>query len=204
MYAPLGPTHQAIEDIAILRSVPNMTIVAPCDAAEMRRLMGQTLDWQGPIYIRLAKGGEKVISSEENGFSIGKGVIMREPGEVLFVTTGIMTQQSLLAAEHLEVQGISSGILHCHTIKPLDKQLILELASNISLIVTVEEHRVSGGLGTAVLETLHAGELISMPRIRCLGIPDQFVDEYGSQESVLQSFGLSPEHISRTVRDYLN
>lgn len=204
VYAPLGPTHQAIEDIAILRAVPNMTIVAPCDAEEMSRLMGQTLDWPGPIYIRLAKGGDNVVSCEEKGFSIGTGIVMREPGEVLFVGTGIMTQRALLAAEILQTKGISCGVLHCHTIKPLDTQLLLELASDIKLIVTVEEHIVSGGLGTAVLETLFSGlSSLKTPVLR-LGIPDQFVDEYGSQQIVLESFGLSPEHISSTVQGYLS
>ena len=98
VYAPLGPTHLATEDIAIMRSIPNMTVVAPCDAEEMKRLMNETLDWPHPIYIRLAKGGDSVISREEHGFSIGKGIMMRKPGEVLFVTTGIMTQRALLAS----------------------------------------------------------------------------------------------------------
>ena len=154
VYAPLGPTHLAIEDLAIMRAVPNMTIVAPADADEMRRLMAQTLDWNGPMYIRLAKGGDPVISSEENTFSIGKGIVMREPGEVLFISTGIMTRNALLASELLDATGISSGVLHCHTVKPLDQELILSLTKNIRLIVTVEEHIISGGLGTAVLETL--------------------------------------------------
>ena len=203
VYAPLGPTHQAIEDIAILRSVPNMTIVAPCDAAEMGRLMPKTLDWPDPVYIRLAKGGDDIVSREENRFSIGKGIIMMEPGEILFIATGIMTQRVLTAAEQLQVQGISCGVLHCHTVKPLDQQLIVDLASNVEMIVTVEEHILSGGLGTAVLETLNNNIVPSMPRIVRLGIPDQFVEEYGSQDSVLQSFGLSPDLIARTIRDYL-
>ena len=99
VYAPLGPTHLATEDIAILRCVPNMTIVAPCDADEMARFMSVSLDWPDPIYIRLAKGGDEIVSHEENGFVIGKAITLREPGEVLFVTTGLMTQRALAAAE---------------------------------------------------------------------------------------------------------
>ena len=203
VYAPLGPTHQAIDDIAILRTLPNITIVAPCDADEMRRLMEQTLDWNGPMYIRLAKGGDPIISSEENTFSIGKGIVMREPGEVLFISTGIMTRNALLASELLDAAGISSGVLHCHTVKPLDQELILGLTKNIRLIVTVEEHIISGGLGTAVLETLYTSERTSIPRIKCLGIPNRFVDQYGSQETVLESFGLLSKQISATVQDLI-
>ena len=153
VYAPLGPTHQAIEDIAIMRSIPNMTVVAPCDADEMERLMVQTLDWSGPIYIRVAKGGDRVVSSNENDFLIGRGIIMRDPGEVLFVSTGIMTQRTLEAATLLENQGISSGVLHLHTIKPIDKQLLAKIVSDVELVVTVEEHVLIGGVGSAVLET---------------------------------------------------
>jgi len=185
VYAPLGPTHLATEDIALMRSIPNMTVVAPCDAEEMKRLMPKTLDWPNPVYIRLAKGGDAVVSREEHGFSIGKGILMRTPGEVLFVTTGIMTQRALIAAEHLENEGIDVGVLHLHTIKPLDKDLLLGLAPKISLLVTAEEHTLCGGLGSAVLEVLHDSMLNNIPRVVRLGLPDQFAREYGSQDSFL-------------------
>ena len=97
VYAPLGPTHLATEDITILRCVPNMTIVAPCDAEEMARFMSVSLDWPDPIYIRLAKGGDEIVSRAENGFVIGKAIALREPGQVLFVTTGILAQRALAA-----------------------------------------------------------------------------------------------------------
>ena len=203
VYAPLGPTHQAIEDIAILGTLPNMTIIAPCDAAEMRRVMDQTLDWDGPIYIRLAKGGDPIISSDDHNFSIGKGILFREVGEVLVISTGVMTQCALATADMLQHHGITTGVLHCHTVKPLDQELILELASKVRLVVTLEEHIVSGGLGTAVLETLHRNPIDSMPQVKCVGIPDRFVDEYGSQESIWQSFGLSPQDISQTIKEQL-
>src|SRR4051794_12188933 len=112
VYAPLGPTHEAIEDIAIMRALPNMTVVCPCDADEAARLMEQTLDWTGPIYIRLGKGGDAVVSKAEHGFEIGKAVLMRPPGDVVMVTTGIMLQRALAAADLLAAQGIRAGILH--------------------------------------------------------------------------------------------
>jgi len=203
VYAPLGPTHQAIEDIAILRAIPNMTIVAPCDAAEMERLMHTTIDWPGPIYIRLAKGGEEIVSEKKYGFSIGKSILLREPGNVLFVSTGIMTQRTLKAAEHLNDWGCNSGVLHMHTIKPLDQETLLALSKSVEFVVTVEEHILSGGLGTAVIEAFHDCPTLTMPRVLRLGLPNQFVEEYGSQDGILNNCGLSAEGIANSVRRIL-
>ena len=203
VYAPLGPTHQAIEDIAIMRVIPNMTIVAPCDADEARRLMQKTLDWPNPIYIRLAKGGDAIVSKPDAGFEIGKGILMREPGEVLFITTGIMTQRAILASQYLADNKIKSGVLHLHTVKPIDKHLLLELAATVRLVVTVEEHVLAGGLGSAVLEILNDAAMRQLPRILRFGIPDRFADEYGSQDSLLDSWGLEPESLANRVREVL-
>src|SRR5271155_2974762 len=124
VYAPLGPTHLAIEDVAIMRALPNMTVVSVCDADEMRRVMDQTLDWPGPIYIRLAKGYDPIVSRAELGFTIGKANVMREAGgrgaRVLRVTTGVEPRRALAAADELAADGIECTILHMHTIKPLD------------------------------------------------------------------------------------
>ena len=120
VYAPLGPTHLAIEDLAIMRALPNMTVVAPCDADEMRRFMRKTIDWPHPIYIRLAKGGDKIVSKDEHGFEIGKAILLREPGVGLFVTTGVMAQLALQAADRLTSEGFQCGVLNMHTVKPLD------------------------------------------------------------------------------------
>ena len=122
VYAPLGPTHQAIDDIAIMRTIPNMTVVAPADADEMRRLMPQTVDHPGPIYIRLAKGGDPRISKPELGFEIGKGIHLRSGNNVLFVTTGITTQRAMTAAQSLGDENIDCGVFHMHTIKPFDNE----------------------------------------------------------------------------------
>lgn len=152
VYAPLGPTHLAVEDIAILRALPNMTIIAPCDAEEMKRLMPLTLDWPHPIYIRLAKGGDKVISKPEFGFEIGKAIVMQEGKDGLFVTTGVMTQLALEAIQQLESEGVSCGVIHMHTIKPLDGEILKKWIPKVSAIVTVEEHTRIGGLGSAILD----------------------------------------------------
>ena len=107
VYAPLGPTHQAIEDVSIMSALPNMTVLVPCDAIEMRQLMPQTLEWRGPIYIRLAKGGDELISDVNRPSKIGKGVVLREPGEVLLLSTGVMTQRALGVIDALDSAGVS-------------------------------------------------------------------------------------------------
>src|SRR4051794_12586450 len=124
VYAPLGPTHLAIEDIAIMRALPNMTVTAVCDAKEMVRLMNCTLEWPHPIYIRLTKGGDPVVSREDLGFAIGKAIPMRRArskGSVVLMSTGVMTANSLSAAEILAKEGIDTSVIHFHTIKPLDE-----------------------------------------------------------------------------------
>ena len=204
VYAPLGPTHLATEDIAILRCVPNMTIVAPCDADEMIRFMSASLDWPNPIYIRLAKGGDEVVSREENGFSIGKAIMLREPGEALFVTTGIMTQRAMIAAELLSGQGIRAGVLHMHTIKPLDHQALLEATTGVELVLTAEEHTLVGGLGSAVIEKLNEFGLMGSTKVIRMGLPDAFAPEYGSQDSLLQSWRLDSNSLAARVRDELS
>ena len=203
VYAPLGPTHQAIEDLAIMRAIPNMTVVAPCDSLEMERLMLATLSWPDPIYIRLAKGGDQVISEKTQDFQIGKGVSFLSPGEVLFVTTGVMTQRAVTASNLLSADGISCGVLHMHTIKPLDEEILIKMASNVSTVVTVEEHQRTGGLGTVVLETLSDAGLISPPKVIRLGIGESFSDEYGSQNSLLESWGLDVNALVKAVKEAL-
>src|SRR5262249_27866928 len=125
VYAPLGPTHLAIEDIAILRSLPNMTILAPADAREMRRLMPATVDYPGPIYVRIAKGHDPIGTPEGEPLEIGKARPMRDGGDALIVTTGVGLQVSLAAADLLEREGIRAGVLHLPTVKPLDGDAIL-------------------------------------------------------------------------------
>lgn len=207
-YAPLGPTHQAIEDIAILRALANMTIVAPCDADEMKRFMPRTLEIPGPLYIRLAKGFDPVVSQEEKGFEIGKAILIREAGaqktDVLFVSTGIMTTRALGAADLLAQEGIECNVLHVHTLKPLDAEAIVGHARNAKLVLTLEEHKLDGGLGSACTDILvEKLEGSALPRIRRLGIPDMYADDYGTQDSLLERFGLQPPQIAQTVKNHL-
>jgi transketolase len=207
VYAPLGPTHLAIEDIAIMRALPNMTVVAVCDADEMKRFMDQTLDWPGPIYIRLAKGYDPIVSRAELGFTIGKAIVMREAAggknRVLLVATGVATTRALEAADALEADGIECTLLHMHTVKPLDTTALVEHARDCDLIVTVEEHTIVGGLGSAVIDALVDAMPGAMPPVKRLGIPDAFAKNYGSQDQLMEIYGLQPPEIAQAVRDGL-
>ncbi len=203
VYAPLGPTHQAIEDIAIFRTLPRMTIVAPCDAEEMKRLMPQTLDWDGPMYIRLGKGGDAVVSRPELGFQIGKALLVREGSDALIVTTGITLQPALAAAALLEQSGISAGVLHMHTVKPFDTEALLAQAARVPAILSIEEHTIIGGLGSAVAETLAEADFSTPKRFKRIGIPDVFPDKYGSQATLLARYGITAEGAVAEVRKLL-
>lgn len=200
VYAPLGPTHLAIEDIAIMRVLPNMTVVACCDADEMKRFMKKTLDWPHPIYIRLGKGGDKIVSEEKHGFEIGKAILMREGSDGLFVSTGVMTQWVLEAAEKLSHEGLSVGVLHMHTIKPLDNEQLTKLIPSVNAVVTIEEHTRIGGLGSAVLEFCNDTMPGQTAKIARVGIPDEFAKKYGSQDSLIKSWGITVESICETMR----
>ena len=206
VYAPLGPTHLAVEDIAIMRALPNMTVTAVADADEMVRLMEASLDWPHPIYIRLGKGGDPIVSKAEHGFEIGRGIVMKKaarPGSALLISTGVMTGRALKAAEALTAEGHDVEVIHMHTVKPLDSELLLERAQHAHCICTIEEHSVIGGLGSAVVDALIDGGRFSLPVIRRLGLPDRFADSYGVQDDLLEKFGLQPAQIANKVHELM-
>lgn len=204
VYAPLGPTHLAIEDIAIMRALPNMTIVAPADAAEMVRFMKATVDHAGPIYIRVAKGHDPVVTSGNTGpFVIGEAVPMRAGEEVLLATTGVGLQVCLTAAEKLAVLGLNAAVLHFPTIKPLDVQALHDHAGRAAAILTVEEHTVIGGLGSAVAEYLAETDLLQSRRFKRIGIPDVFPSIYGDQNGMMRKYGVSADNVVEQARSLL-
>lgn len=204
VYAPLGPTHLAIDDLAIMRSIPNMTIVAPCDAEEMKRLIPLTVDYPGPIYIRLGKGGDPIVSSPAHGFEIGKAITMAAGNDALLVTTGITAKIALEAAATLREQGVGCTVLHMHTVKPLDVDALLAHAGRVRAVVTIEEHTVIGGLGGAVAELLAERAFEPVKRFKRIGIEDVFPHGYGSQASMMASCGITVEKTIATVRDLLS
>lgn len=202
VYAPLGSTHLAVEDIALLRTLPNMTIVCPADAEEMERFMPATLDWPHPIYIRLAKGYDPVVTDPGHAFTIGKGYCYGQGLDCLLATTGIGLGCCKDAAELLHVDGIAATILYLPTVKPLDVDALCSAARGKLAVVTVEEHSIIGGLGSAVAETLMEAGLGRMP-FRRIGIPDVYPDHYGTQSQIMHRYGIQPEAIAKTVRELL-
>ncbi len=203
VYAPLGPTHMAIEDISILRAIPNMTIVVPADADEMRRLIPQTLDYVGPMYIRLAKGYDPIVTNDEVPFRIGKALPMRQGRDVLLVTTGITLRLAQQAAAILAETDISAAILHMPTIKPLDTEAFLEYARPVRAIVTIEENTILGGLGGAIAEIVAEANFNPAKRFRRIGIPDVFPDKYGSQEQLMEHYRITSSEIVATCHALL-
>ena len=203
VYAPLGPTHLAVEDLAIMRALPNMAVLAPCDAEEMRRLMVASIDWPHPMYIRLAKGGDPVVSRADNGFEIGKAILMQEPGQGMFITTGVMTQLALKAISQLSSEGIACGLLHMHTVKPLDHAALANWVPKVGAVVTVEEHTRIGGLGSAVLEYCSDEMPEQAFKVTRIGIPDHFADQYGTQETLLSHWGLTVDALCHTMKKKL-
>jgi len=200
-YSTLGPTHHTVEDFAMFRAVPNITVVCPADPVEAELLAVAAIERDGPVYIRLAKAGEPRIHSGDFPIQIGRAIRMADGGDITLIATGIMVGKALGAAEILRRQGIYAGVINMHTLKPLDQDAVLEVARETGTIVTVEEHSVFGGLGGAVAEVLAEEE--PGVRLKRLGLPDRFCSQYGTQEYLLDQFGLSPEGISRSVRELI-
>ncbi len=200
VYGHLGPTHQAIEDISILRAIPNMTIIAPCDKNEMRNVVKATVNYPGPIYIRLSKGDEDIFTPINQEFKIGKGVVLKEPGEYLFITTGISSRIALYASKKLEADHkINCGVLHLPTVKPLDKEKLMKYMPKVKKIITVEENVLYGGFGSSILEfcnTFLKNEIVKIERV---GLKDEFVDDYGDQESLLKKYKITEDDLYSKV-----
>ena len=203
VYAPLGPTHQAIDDIAIMRAIPNMTVIAPADAEEMRRLMPLTVDHQGPIYIRLAKGYDPIVTNDKIPFAIGKALPVREGRDALIVTTGITLKIAFRASEVLSAAGIEAAILHVPTVKPMDTKALLEFVKPVNAIVTLEEHTIMGGLGSAVAETIAEAGFDDVKKFKRIGIPDVFAEGYGSQDDLMEKYGITPDRTASVIRGLL-
>lgn len=200
VYAPLGPTHLAIDDLAILRAVPGMAVAAPCDADEMKRLMPLTVEHPGPVYIRLAKGGDIIVSSDRVPLQFGKALAVREGRDALIVTTGVTLQMALKAADVLANEGLEVGVLHMPFIKPFDQEALLRFAEQTSNIITVEEHLVTGGLGSAVAEVLMEANFDAPKNFRRIGIPDAFAESYGNQQALMARYGITAENICAVVK----
>jgi transketolase len=193
----LGNSHYGIEDAAVMRSIPNITVVCPADCAEIFKTIQAAAKFEGPMYIRLTGAvGNPPVYSEDYAFEIGKAVVLREPADVTFIATGSMVYESLEAANLLEEKGIKAGVINMHTIKPLDASAIELALKHSKLIVTVEEHSVIGGLGSAVAE-YKAAKRHAPPQL-ILGLPDAF-DVTGEYRYLLERHGLVASKISEAV-----
>ncbi len=190
VYAPLGSTHLAFDDIALMRAIPNMSIVAPADADQMNRFMPQTLEWDGPMYIRLAKGYDPIVTPQDEHFQIGKPTIIQDGSDILLITTGITLKYALEAANKLQIAGRSVAILHYHTIKPFDSEIMLDFANKVDTVMVIEEHTKSGGLGE-MIGCLLLENSISGIEFRCFALPDIYPDDYGSQNDIIEKYLLN-------------
>ena len=177
-----------------------MTILAPCDAFEMKNLMSATLKWPHPIYIRLAKGGDQIITKKNKKFIIGKSVMITKPQKYLFLTTGITTQIALHASKKLESENnIKCGVIHFPTIKPLDTKVLLKWVKKVKKIITVEENVLAGGFGSSILEFCSDNLSEHIHKISRIGLNDKFVDDYGDQNSLLNKYDINQRILYKRI-----
>jgi transketolase len=197
-YGAMGATHHAIEDLAVMRALPGLVVVAPGDPVEARAATRAIVAHSGPCYLRLGKAGEPVVHTAAIDFEIGKAICMREGTDATLICIGGILQNTVRAAERLAAEGIETRVLSMHTLKPLDVEAVLAAARETEAIFTVEEHSILGGLGTAVAEVLAEAEGIKAP-LKRIGVPPAFSPHIGSQEYMLQCHGLTAEAIAKTV-----
>ncbi len=187
-----GATHQCIEDFALMRAIPGMTVINPADAVEARAAVEAAIQFNGPVYLRFGRYGVPVLNDKETyKFELGKGVLMNEGTDLTIVATGIMVNMALEAAKILATRGIKARVINIHTIKPLDKKIILKAAQETGAIVTAEEHTVIGGLGSAVAEAVCEGCPVPVVKI---GVEDQF-GRSGKVPPLLEMYGLTTANI---------
>ena len=197
-----GCSHYGMEDAAVMRLLHNITVVTPADCAEIVKTIEASLDNHEPMYIRLTGGRNvPILHTEDFPFEIGKGIVMREGADVLIAANGVPVYESLKAAKTLEQEGISTAVINMHTLRPLDEELLITEAIGKKLIVTVEEHGICGGLGTAVSEVL-AGKG-NMPCLVRLGMPDAFM-KAGKHEYMNNKYGLTAGHIAERIEKELS
>ena len=196
-----GASHQCLEDIALMRTIPGMTVIVPADDTEARAAVHAAVDYVGPVYLRFGRSAVPVINDPETyKFEMGKGVVLREGKDVTIVATGIMVANALDAAEALAAEGIDAEVINIHTIQPLDEELIIKSATKTGKVVTAEEHSVIGGLGSAVCDCLSAKHPVPVCKI---GINDQF-GESGSAGALVEKYGLDAAGVAKSVKGFLN
>lgn len=191
-----GASHQAIEDIALMRSIPNMIVLNPADGPSAKKLIADAASYNGPVYVRLGRSAVPALYENTADVKIGKGSCVREGKDYTIIATGIMVNEALIAAETLEKEGLSIRVVDMHTIKPLDEEIIIKAAKETRGIITAEEHSVIGGLGSAVAEVVVQK---AMAKMKLMGVEDCF-GESGKPGELMEKYGLTANHICEAVR----
>ena len=192
-----GGSHQSIEDIALMRSLPNMTVIVPCDAIETEKAVNAAAKHVGPVFLRLARPEVNDVTKVEDKFEIGKAQILKDGKDACIIACGLMVSRAVEAAEELKKDGIDAAVVNMHTIKPIDKETILKYNSKCKVLITAEEHSIIGGLGSAVAEVI-AGT--GAAKFAMVGIEDKF-GHSGNPNKLFDEFGLTKENIIKKVKD---
>jgi transketolase len=196
-----GASHQAIEDLSLMRSIPNMTVICPSDDVETEAAVRAAAEYYGPVYIRLGRSSVPTINNRpEYKFQIGKAVVLKEGCDVSIFATGIMVNEALKAADALKEKGINAEVINIHTLKPIDSEAIVKSCKKTGCAVTCEEHSIIGGLGSAVMEVLSEECPVYVKRI---GVMDKF-GESGKPNEVLKAYGLTSENIAKAAEEVLS
>ncbi|MGL5440035.1 MAG: transketolase family protein [Filifactoraceae bacterium] len=186
-----GASHQSVEDIAIMRAIPNMVVVSPCDDLETNKAIKAVAKYNGPCYVRLGRLGVDRVTTDETEFQIGKGLTLKDGSDISLVATGYMVQQALIAAKELEEKGYSVRVINIHTIKPIDSEILVKAAEETGLIISCEEHNIIGGLGSAISEVLSEERPTKVVKV---GINDTF-GESGKPMDLVEKYGLTAKNI---------
>lgn len=194
-----GASHESIEDISIMRSIPNMTVVVPADGIETEKVILEAAKYNGPMYVRLGRSAVPTLFGEDYKFEIGKGTVLRDGNDATIIACGMMVNEAIMAHEELKAEGINVRVINMSTIKPIDRELIVKAAKETKAIVTAEEHSIIGGLGSAVSEVVSEECPVIVKKV---GVKDVF-GESGTPAELLEKYGLTAKHIAESVREAL-
>lgn len=200
VYAPLGPTHQAFEDISILRPIPNITILTPCDAIEMEKLVQLTSNNDGPVYIRIARGGDKIISKKDKIKKIGDPILFSKGKKICLISSGITAQISQEVVRYFKYKNIKISHVHLNCIKPINEVKLINYIKMHKSIFTIEENTIIGGLGSLISDLLYKYKLNKKINLDVIGLPDKFPDKYGEQVDLLKYFKIDSKSVINKVK----
>ena len=202
VYSTLGPTHHATEDIAIMKVLPNMTVISPADPLEARKATIVSAQIDGPVYLRLGTSKEPDVYQSDYDFVLGRGVKIKDGKDVTIIATGSIVHDALQAVVDLEKEDISVRLINIHTIKPMDKEIILQAAGENKAILTLEEHNIEGGFGSSVADVILEGSAEPV-KFKRLGLRDAFCSCYGTHQELKRCYGIAKEDIIREVKHLL-